>query len=70
VEYLRILQLAATAGEQRVLDVIATLLHAPGRFEYVTVQAGVSPPTVAIPTLHIPLPDLRAYDTLLTGAVA
>ena len=70
VEYLRILQLAATAGEQRVLDVVTALLHAPGRFEYVAVQAGVSPPAVAIPTLHIPLPDLRVYDTLLTGAVA
>ncbi|HWW85260.1 MAG TPA: IS21 family transposase [Vicinamibacterales bacterium] len=70
VEYLRILQLAATAGEQRVFDAITTLLDAPGRFEYVTVQASVSPLTVAIPTLHIPLPDLRVYDTLLTGAVA
>ena len=70
VEYLRILQLAATAGEQRVLDVVTTLLHAPGRFEYVAVQVGVAPPVVAIPTLHIPLPDLRVYDTLLTGAVA
>jgi hypothetical protein len=70
VEYLRILQLAATAGEQRVLDVVTTLLQGPGPFEYVAVQAGVSPPAVAIPTLHIPLPDLRVYDALLVGAVA
>jgi hypothetical protein len=70
VEYLRILQLAATAGEQRVLDVVTTLLQESGRFEYVAVQAGVSPPAVAIPTLHIPLPDLRVYDALLVGAVA
>jgi hypothetical protein len=70
VEYLRILQLAAMAGEQRVLDVVTALLDAPARFEYSAVQAGVSPPAVAIPTLHIPLPDLRVYDTLLTGAVA
>ena len=70
VEYLRILQLAATAGEQRVLDVVTTLLQGPARFEYVAVQGGVSPPAVAIPTVHIPLPDLRVYDTLLVGAVA
>jgi hypothetical protein len=70
VEYLRILQLAATAGEQRVLDVVTTLLQGPGRFEYVAVQAAVSPPAVAIPTLHIPRPDLRVYDALLVGAVA
>ena len=25
---------------------------------------------VAIPIVHIPRPDLRVYDTLLTGAVA
>jgi len=70
VEYLRMLQLAATAGEQRVLAVVTALLDAPAYFEYVAVQAGVSPPAVAIPTLHIPPPDLHLYDTLLTGAVA
>ena len=70
VEYLRILQLAAPAGEQRVLDVVTTLLQMPSRFEYVAVQASVSPPAVAIPILHIPVPDLRVYDTLLVGAVA
>jgi Mu transposase-like protein len=70
VEYLRILQLAATAGEPRVRDVLTTLLHVPGGFAYVAVPAGVSPPAVTIPIVHIPRPDLRVYDTLLTGAVA
>jgi hypothetical protein len=70
VEYLRILQLAATAGEPRVRDVLTTLLHAPGGFAYVAVQAGVSPPAIAMPIVHIPRPDLGVYDTLLTGAVA
>jgi hypothetical protein len=59
VEYLRLLQLAATAGEQRVLNVVTTLLDAPARFEYVAVQAGVSPPAVAIPIIHIPLSERR-----------
>lgn len=70
VEYLRILQLAATAGEPRVLDVVKVLLDAPARFDYVAVQACVSPPTLTIPTVHIPPPNLRLYDALLTGAVA
>jgi hypothetical protein len=70
VEYLRILQLAATAGERRVLDVVKALLDAPARFDYVAVQAGVSPPAFAIPAIRIPPPDLRVYDALLTGAVA
>src|SRR5712692_5026668 len=62
VEYLRILQLAATAGEPRVRDVLTTLLHAPGGCAYVAVQAGVSPPAVAMPIVHIPRPDLRVYN--------
>ncbi len=39
VEYLRILQLAATAGEGRVRAVLATVLDQVGGFDYVTVQA-------------------------------
>jgi hypothetical protein len=70
VEYLRILQLAATAGEGRVRDVVRELLDGPGRFEFIAVQAAVAPSVVAIPILRIPRPDLRVYDTLLTGAVA
>jgi hypothetical protein len=70
VEYLRILHLAAKVGEPRVLDVVKTLVDRPAAFDYIAVQACVSPPTVAIPTVRIPRPDLHVYDALLAGAVA
>jgi len=70
VEYLRILKLAATAGEGRVRAAVTRLLDAPTVLDYAAVQGCVAPPAVAIPTLHIPPPDLRVYDALLTRAVA
>jgi hypothetical protein len=69
VEYLRILQLAALHGEARVTDALRAVLDA-GRFDYVAVQQRVAPPTPTIPMLHLPAPDLRAYDCLLSGATA
>src|SRR5438046_1451495 len=42
VEYLRILHLAATAGEARVVEVLATLLDQVSGFDYVAVQAQVA----------------------------
>src|SRR5215218_2571818 len=41
VEYLRILHLAATAGEARVAEVLAAVLDHVGGFDYVTVQTAV-----------------------------
>ena len=41
-----------------------------GRFDYAAVQQRVAPPTPTIPTLHLPPPDLRVYDTLLVGVPA
>ena len=70
LEYLRILHLTTTVGEPRVLEVVQTLLDRPAAFDYAAVQACVLPPTVAIPTVRIPRPDLRVYDALLVGAVA
>ena len=69
VEYLRILQLAALHGEARVTEALWEVLGA-GRFDYVAVQTRVAPPVPTIPTIHIPAPDLRAYDALLLGATA
>ena len=69
VEYLRILQLAALHGEARVTAALHEVIGA-GRFDYVAVQQRVAPPTPTIPTLHLPTPDLRVYDTLLVGATA
>jgi hypothetical protein len=70
VEYLRILHLAATAGESRVADALTALVDQAGGFDYVTVQARVVPRVLTIPVVYIPPPDLRVYDALRTGAAA
>jgi hypothetical protein len=70
IEYLRILQLAATAGEARVLEVLTAVLDQVGGFDYVTVQAQVAPPVCVVPVIHIPVPDLSVYDALRAGAAA
>lgn len=70
VEYLRILHLAATAGEARVQAVLAGVLDQVGGFDYVTVQAQVAPPACVVPVIHIPVPDLAIYDALRAGAAA
>lgn len=70
VEYLRILHLAATAGESRVADALTALVDQVGGFDYVTVQARVVPRVLTIPVVHIPPPDLSVYDALRTGAAA
>ena len=70
VEYLRILKLAATAGEHRVASVLARLLDDTAVFDYIAVQSCVDPPAPQVPVIRIPAPDLRAYDALLAGAVA
>jgi hypothetical protein len=70
VEYLRILQLAATVGEPRVVAVLATVLDRVDGFDYVTVQAQVAPPVLTVPEIHIPAPDLAVYDALRAGAAA
>jgi len=70
VEYLRILQLAATVGEARVRDALAAVLDQVGGFAYVTVQARVAPPVLVVPVIHIPVPDLTVYDALRAGAAA
>ncbi|MDQ3421318.1 MAG: IS21 family transposase [Acidobacteriota bacterium] len=70
VEYLRILQLAATAGEARVVEVLVAVLDHVGGFNYVTVQTQVAPPVLRVPVIRIPAPDLTVYDALRAGAAA
>jgi hypothetical protein len=70
VEYLRILHLAATVGEARVVEVLAAVLDRVDGFDYVTVQAQVAPPVLTVPVIHIPVPDLAVYDALRAGAAA
>ena len=54
VEYLRMLQLAATVGEARVRDALAVVLDQVGGFDYVTIQGRVAPPVLTVPVIHIP----------------
>jgi hypothetical protein len=70
IEYLRILHLAATAGEARVMDVLTAVLDQAGGFDYITVQAQVAPPVLTVPVIRIPVPDLTVYDALRVGAAA
>jgi hypothetical protein len=70
VEYLRILHLAATVGEARVVEGLAAVLDQGDSFDYVTVQAQVAPPVLTVPVIHIPVPDLSVYDALRAGAAA
>ena len=70
VEYLRILQLAATAGEAQVGEVLAAMIDQVGGFDYIAVQARVAPPMLTVPVIHIPVPDLTVYDALRAGAAA
>jgi hypothetical protein len=67
IEYLRVLQLAATGGEARVGAVLEGFLAARHAFDYAAVQAQVMPPTPTIPILRLPVPDLAQYDVLLMG---
>ncbi len=70
VEYLRILHLAATAGEARVVEVLTALIDRVGGFDYIAVQAQVAPPVLTVPVIRIPAPDLSVYDALRAGAAA
>jgi len=70
IEYLRLLRLATRVGEGPVAEAVTALLDVPAVFDYAAVERRVAPPTVTIPTVHIPRPNLRVYDALLTRAVA
>jgi hypothetical protein len=70
IDYVRLLHLAAQVGEARVAEAIVPWLDHPSIFDYAAVRACVAPPPSVIPTVRIPLPNLRAYDALLVGADA
>src|SRR5690606_17630058 len=67
VEYVRILHLAALSSEATVTATLEGLLAERRAFDYSAVQAHVTPPTLAVPQLQLPVPDLAAYDALLIG---
>jgi hypothetical protein len=67
VEYVRLLHLAATTSERQVDATLTTLLRDAQPFDYVGVQAVVTPTTPRLPVVHLPRPDLAQYDALLLG---
>jgi hypothetical protein len=68
IEYVRILHLAAKTMETLVDTALQLLLESGQRFDYVTVKELAVPEQISVPTVHIPAPDLLAYDQLLGGA--
>jgi len=70
VEYLRILQLAATTYESEVGAALTLLMDVSDKFDYVAVKALVTPSTQApIVDQRKLVPNLPDFDTLLTGAL-
>ena len=68
IEYVRVLHLAATTMESLVETALMLLLETGERFDYAAVKALAVPEEITVPKVHIPAPDLHAYDQLLGGA--
>ena len=68
VEYVRILHLAATAGESAVEAVLATLLERGELRDFAQVQAAIRPARPETPVCRIEAPDLRIYDECIAAA--
>jgi transposase len=70
VEYVRILHLAASTSEADVTRAIVTLLERAASFDFAAVQALARPIVSEIPDIRIGVPELAAYDDLITMAGA
>ncbi len=68
IEYVRVLHLAATTMESLVETALQLLLESGKRFDYAAVKELAMPERISVPEVHIPAPDLHAYDQLLGGA--
>ena len=68
IEYVRILHLAATTMESVVETALQLLLESGQRFDYAALKELAVPEEISVPQVHIPAPDLLAYDQLLAGA--
>jgi hypothetical protein len=67
LEYLRILHLAATTFQSRIEIILEQLLQEGVVPDYGVVRSLVDPPeAMPWPQVQIPLPDLAAYDQLIT----
>lgn len=69
VEYVRLLHLAASTFESTVERALAVLLERGERFDYIAIKTIANPETPTVPQLHVPEPDLRIYDQLLSGGM-
>ena len=68
LEYIRILHLAATTMQCEVEAALAAMLEAGEVPESDAVKARIGAwPPPACPNVHVMMPDLAAYDTLLSG---
>lgn len=70
VEYLRIVQLAATTMESDVETALRALLDSDTRPTFDLVRARVAPPAPSAPALDVPAVDLSSYDAILGSEVA
>lgn len=68
VEYVRILHLAARTMQSLVETALQLLLESGQRFDYAAVKGLAVVEEITVPRVHIPAPDLAAYDRLLGGA--
>jgi hypothetical protein len=64
-EYVRILYLAATSGEEFVERTLGELLDGGERFDADRVRGAVRPERPSVPAVAIGTPDLKVYDALL-----
>jgi len=70
VEYVRILHLAASTSEADVVRALDALLDQGVPFDYAAVKALAHPAESEVPHVDIGVPDLVAYDELITMAGA
>jgi transposase len=70
VEYVRILHLAASTSEADVVRALDVLLEQGAPFDYAAVKAIAQPVESQVPHVDIGVPDLGAYDELITMAGA
>lgn len=68
IEYVRVLHLAASTLESSVEQALTSLLSTGERFDYAALKGLLQPRPSTVPDIHIPEPDLAAYDRLLRGA--
>lgn len=68
VEYVRILHLAASTGENAVEGVLAALLEGGELRDFAQVQMALRPVRLEPPVCRIDPPDLRVYDECIAAA--